>query len=412
MKVNDFMICQKKLASTVKGRWSTLSDEINLALKAFADDYMPKILTAIEWIIDFARSLQAMSKSQRDSIKNWAVMAASIGPVLLITSKVVTTAMFIYKHISNAIAAQRLLNVATTTYNLTLKASSALVTGGILGGILLLATVIGGVLVNKMRTATNEFKEQQGVIESTIEMIRKQPKGEGYTDFVRAQARGLIDQFNYKLDEDSVMKVLLEETKETAPLVLASMNEFIVDYDKQMNALLIKRNSYTNAIKRKYVPGIVGVSASDYTVATRDLENVNKEIAALEKSKEEGLAKKQPQKRILVPLRGKLNIVGAAGNDVAGLLSTFKYNTEEAIKGTVSQFSRFASVVPLANEATTALDAIEQVFLDNAKGFANEKEYEDLLESKGIKKGSAGIQSHEVPYGSNRRGPNDSCRWI
>ena len=90
----------EKLSKTLKGRWSTLSDEINLALKAFSDDYKDWMIEQINKVIQFAQAMQTVSKEQRAQILYWAKILLLIAPIALALNKIVRITMAVYKGVA------------------------------------------------------------------------------------------------------------------------------------------------------------------------------------------------------------------------------------------------------------------------------------------------------------------------
>jgi tape measure domain-containing protein len=344
-----FYNMSEKLATTVKGRWSTLSDEVNLALKSFAEDYMESILKIINKVIELAQAIQAMSPAQRNVIKNWALVAASIGPALLMVGKLVSSVRAIYGLMKNIFIVQKAMAIGSTI-------------GIVLTIVSTLALALGMVYTNAKK-ATEEYREQKDLLDAIYSKSKISPTSS--KELITVTAR------KYKMDEDGndllpnlsveeISKVLSTQAASTVSDTLVKLNTKVGYYkgliDELQSEIDTKQGIMDSFTAEDASPRLRRNSAPDYTEDI--IINTNK-IIELEKKLKNEYAETVQAPTFLSHMAGEFQLMGAELTSVSELMEVFKYNTEEAINGSVAQFGRFAGAVPLVTKAKEALAELD-----------------------------------------------------
>ena len=333
-----FYNMSEKLATTVKGRWATLSDEINLALKSFAEDHMESILKIINKVIELAQAIQAMSPAQRNVIKNWALVAASIGPALLMVGKLVSSIRAIHGLMKNIFRTQKAMALGTTI-------------GIVITVVSTLALALRKVYTNAKK-ATEEYREQKDLLDAIYSKSKISPTSS--KELITVTAR------KYKMDEDGkdllpnlsveeIAKVLSAQAESTVSHTLAALNNMVGHYKESINEvqneIILKQDLIDSAVFGWF-------TTKRYE---KDVEALEQQLLELQKKLKDEYAETVKSPTFLSHMAGEFQLMGAELTSVSELLEVFKYNTEEAINGSVAQFGRFAGAVPLVTKAKEAL---------------------------------------------------------
>lgn len=375
-----FYNMSEKLATTVKGRWSTLSDEVNLALKSFADDYMESILKIINKVIELAQAIQAMSPAQRNVIKNWALVAVSIGPALLMVGKLVSSIRAIYGLMKNIFIVQKAMAIGSTI-------------GIVLTIVSTLALALGMVYTNAKK-ATEEYREQKDLLDAIYSKSKISPTSS--KELITVTAR------KYKMDEDGndllpnlsveeISKVLSTQAASTVSHTLTALNTMVGGYKESINKIqdeiILKQDLIDSALFGWF-------TTKRYE---KDIEELEQQLLELQKKLKNEYAETVKAPTFLSHMAGEFQLMGAELTSVSELMEVFKYNTEEAINGSVAQFGRFAGAVPLvtkAKEALAELDTFENKLTKDGDRFILNKGISEEAIDAALK--NAGLDNNVV----------------
>lgn len=215
----------EKLAYTIKGRWATMNDEVNLMLRSFVEDFMPTIMKAINAVIEYSQALRNMSKSEKAVILDTIKMAAVIGPALLAVSAITNaTAVFakvagglvtVLEAVNKALVfmkiAQQMASPGVLTfisYMLTLGAAAIGVTKGI-KGVKSSYDLITGAAEDRRETTSEDAEVKKAL--SVLYQDKSKMSGATY-DVVRGRfpniSEDVIESTILSYEEESAFNIL------------------------------------------------------------------------------------------------------------------------------------------------------------------------------------------------------------
>jgi tape measure domain-containing protein len=80
----------KKMSQTLGGLWTTAVDNVRIALAGLVEDVLPSLKTFLQQVIDISKSLRRLSPEFKRIIVVAALLAAVLGPALLIVAKLIS----------------------------------------------------------------------------------------------------------------------------------------------------------------------------------------------------------------------------------------------------------------------------------------------------------------------------------
>lgn len=430
-----FYNMSEKLSETLKGRWSTLSDEINLALKAFSDDYKDWMIEQINKVIQFAQAMQTVSKEQRAQILYWAKILLLIAPIALALNKIVRITMAVYKGVAAILG---LMGIISTV-------AAPAITAVVVLALALFAGFSTFKMVKEIKNVTDAFKLQEAQMKSVESSLA------GVYDVVKYKTllKGAIHDLQTGTDdegnrntpfpyvsESEMMQVIEQYTISSSATPLAALNTANREYLAEMARIADEKMEVTSSypefltrhkVKEKYseLPwsdqeklykkGTVPHQAiSAISMPFSELEEIvkrdgmyvdeiiyeayllKKQLADLELEYNNLINKhKKITKNIITPksmfavIKDMIGIPpGSAVNDMSSAIIMLSHITGEAITDTLGQFNRYIGLIPNMSQAreamTEVMEALSTSEYANIADANKESWITSLLDSHGV----------------------------